>query len=144
MQKAIILLLIGIGSLYLTYVLYQREEQFYGRALYAEGHITDFVKRTHRGDYVFVPKVQFTDASGSIVTFVSNLESRTPAYEKGQAVRVAYRRDDPTHAEIDTFFARWGSLLIAGAMGILFTLLGIVVLVSRRSNPGASPPAAAQ
>jgi hypothetical protein len=58
----------------------------------------------------------------------SALFSRPPAFAVGQSVRLLFQPGDPDDAAIDTFLSRHFGGLIAGSLGLVFTVVGAVVI----------------
>jgi hypothetical protein len=80
------------------------------------------VTRTYR------PKVRFLSPSGEEMVFVSSVGFGRPAYGQGEAVEVLYDSAHPQEAQIKTFWSLWLGPILAGLMGVIFSLLGIGIL----------------
>ncbi|MCC3774238.1 DUF3592 domain-containing protein [Streptomyces sp. UNOB3_S3] len=81
------------------------------------------------------PVVEFTPANGATRKFRDSAGSNPPSYEVGEQVGVLYRPGSPGDARIDGFPSLWGTPLIFGGVGLVFTVAGIVMAwVSRRRS----------
>jgi hypothetical protein len=91
--------------------------------------------RSAGGKRMYRPHVRFIDGNGQSRTFVSNLGSYPPSYEKGDVVEVMYDPAAPDRAEIDSFLSRHLGTLVFGLFGSVFAVLGgVVMLKAARPN----------
>src|ERR1700674_5578988 len=90
-----------------------------------------------RAGVTWAPQVQFTDKAGRITRFVNHVSSKPPAYHAGESVRVVYSPSNSERAEIDSFFGRWGLVMIVGGIGAVFLLSGVGLFIAGR--PRALP-----
>jgi hypothetical protein len=136
--------LIGVGLLAGSFYAYQHTASFIDAALTAEGEVIDLARSTSSGSgsssggSTYAPVVLFTAANGESYEFTSSASSNPPSYRPGDRVRVYYLAEDPYDAEVDGLFSLWGSVLILGILGTVFSAFGIGPLVpsylSRRSK----------
>jgi len=77
---------------------------------------------------IYYPVVTFRTADGRQITFASNSGSSLQP-QVGKHVRVLYQRNDPAHARLDSFVAFWVGPLVAGILGIVFTLVGSILII---------------
>ena len=111
---------------------------FVASAARARGKVTDLVEsRSNDGSGTWHPVVSF-DVRGESFTFQSKFGSRPAPYDIGDAVDVLYDPDDPRNARIDSFRGLWLGAVIAGALGLFFTLIAWVIWVGRNSPPQGS------
>jgi hypothetical protein len=129
----ILLLLAGLALLACAVWLNQREKTFYAAALRADGRVIELVARGGgRSGSTWAPRVELTDTAGRVVRFVNGVSSKPPAYRVGESVRIVYSPNNSEQAKIDSFFGRWGLVMISGVIGVVFLLIGAVI-TSRRS-----------
>ncbi len=74
------------------------------------------------------PLVEFFPRPGERITFTGEVCSR-PGYAEGDTVELFYDPLEPQHAHIDSFLQNWFISLILGAIGLFFTLIGLVLLI---------------
>ena len=70
----------------------------------------------------YFPDVKYTTASGTDMTFRSQVTSRADHYKPGDKVQVLYRKDSPQDAVIGSFPALWAIALIFGSGGLMVIL----------------------
>ena len=98
-------------------------------SLSADGLVTALATGMGRSGYLYYPLVQFRIPSGQTISFQSSVGSSGPGYSVGQQVKVLYDAHNPQEAEIDDSSSLW---LVPGcmlAMGLVFTILGLVLAV---------------
>lgn len=103
---------------------------FIASAETANGRVIELV--AHSGDKgtTYAPKVQFTTKGGGEETFTSSTSSSPPSHREGDVVTVMYDPAHPEDARIDSFMDLWfGPLLVGGVFGVIFTLIGLAVLL---------------
>ena len=88
-------------------------------SLHAKGKIVDFERRNSRQVY---PVFEFKDANGEQHRVTSSAQQGIFRLSAGDSVPIAYLRDDPERARIDTlwFNHRWmiGAIIVALSIGI--------------------------
>jgi hypothetical protein len=88
-------------------------------SLQAQGTIVDFERRHSRQVY---PVFEFKDADGISHRVVNSTQQGIARFSRGDSVPIAYSRDDPERARIDTlwFSHRWaiGGIFIGLAIAI--------------------------
>ena len=103
-------------------------QSFLARAETAAGQVVDFDSR--RGAYY--PVVRFRTAIGEAHTLHSNTGSSPPSYHVGEAVSVLYDPGNLFDARIKGFFSLWLIAIIFGAIGWVFSLIGLGGLIVPR------------
>jgi hypothetical protein len=101
----------------------------------------------------FAPVVQY-QVEGQTYRIQGRISSTEPGYSVGEAVPVRYSPDNPSDGTIDSFAEKWLMPLAFGGSGLLFALLGSVMLRARMgagqageggasvpANPGLAAPA---
>jgi hypothetical protein len=116
---------VGIGMLVGTFFLYRNTSAFVEQAARADGTVIDLVRKSK----TYAPVVQFNDQKGERIEFISSSGSNPPSYTKGEKIEVLYLPSDPQKAAINDFLSLWGDCVILGAMGGIFSLIGIGIIV---------------
>jgi hypothetical protein len=123
---------VGLGLLIACSIVTLKSQKFIKEAMRAPGEVvsmsahtsTSSSKSGSRTSTTYAPVVHFTTAEGKEITFTSGVSSSPPAFDTGDQVTVLYMRDDPNHAEVDSFMALWFASLITGGIGTVFTGIG--------------------
>ena len=127
---AFLFLAIGIGLLFASYKINAHEASFRTTAVKATGQVVDLIAKSSSGSgkssTTYAPKIQFADAMGHSVTFVSSVSSNPPSYKPGDSVPILYQPKTPENAQVDSWFSRWGGVVIAGGIGAVFSLVGVL------------------
>lgn len=127
--------LIGIGMLVGALLFYRSTRSFLAKALSTEGTVIDFIasrstsSSSGTSSYTYQPVVVYTDANGDITQFVSSVGSNPPDYSVGERVEVLYLPGKTQEAKINSFFSLWGGVAILGALGGIFFLVGVGILL---------------
>lgn len=131
---------IGLGMLVVAMFWLVRQRHFVATASRAHGTVVE-LERYHSsssdGDSTtWAPVVTFNTPDGTAHTFVERSSSNPPAYRRGEQVGVFYAADNPGSAVVDGWFSLWGGMSIVGALGVIFTLVGVgLILMGRRGIP---------
>jgi hypothetical protein len=126
----LIFLFIGTGLLVGAYFLYQSTASFIEGAEEAPGTVIN-LSRSGSDEPTYYPEVEFKTREGQEVVFFSSTGSNPASYSVGEKVVVLYEPENPTNAEIKSFFSLWAGALIVGGIGVVFFLVGgIMVLVT--------------
>ena len=138
--KLVALLFDAIGVIFvvIAVLVYSRTQDFLERSTATEGIVIDLVVSRSSGSSgssrTYYPVVKFTTAKGEEIEFKSNTGSSPPSHREGEIVSVRYDPADPYRARIDSFFSLWGLVVIPGALGLVFSLVGgILFVVTLRS-----------
>ena len=132
----VIFSLVGIGLLVAGVAVSVTTVRFMVTAERVDGTVVDMVERTTthstgRGsstDTAWHPMVEFS-VDGKPYSFQGSVGSSPPAYEVGDTVEVAYDPSDPHDARLASFWSAYFLPLILGGIGIVFTPIGVVLLV---------------
>ena len=119
-----ILLLAGVGLLFLGVHLHQKTAAFLARAVRAPGVVVEMAtNHSSEGNSTYAPVVGF-EHDGRKYTFKDTISSNPPSYRRGEAVGVLYDPDQPRDARIDR--GRWNKAvpILIGVFGALLCLLG--------------------
>ena len=109
---------------------------FLSTASHVKGEVVELVeRRSDDGGTTFAPVFTFTDNKGVVNIVYSSTSSYPPAFGVGETVEILYDSKDPEHAIIDTWFQKWGFVVIFGAVAPIGLILGTVfLLIARRMN----------
>jgi hypothetical protein len=121
--------LIGIILLFMAIRRLAKKLAFLQDSLTASGEIIRFIEVPNGVEKSYFPEVMFPTSEGREITFQSEMGSNVPSYEIGGKVLVRYSRNQPADAEIDSFFALWGLVLILGLLGGIFSFVGLGILI---------------
>jgi hypothetical protein len=91
---------------------------------------------------VFTATVFFSTAEGERVSFETAAGSRTPDYETGDSVPVAYDPDNPADARIATLTRAYATAGGVGAMGLSFVVVSAFGFVMARRRAATEAPSA--
>jgi len=80
----------------------------------------------------YAPIFEFNATDGSTHRVSSDVYGAESAFRFGERVPVVYRRADPESARIDTFAQMWTFPLVAGTVGAGFSVIPLLIWVSRR------------
>ncbi len=126
--------LITVGAIILVSsgLLYSNTGSFVRHASATKGIVVSVGVTTAPGELnLYTPTVEFTTEKGQTIRF-------TQTYSRvgvGDRVNVLYEPSNPSEARISEFWALWGWLLIALAIGSFFAIWGVQVLATQiRSN----------
>ncbi|AKJ97352.1 hypothetical protein VM99_04535 [Pseudomonas chlororaphis] len=119
--------LIGIGLLVITVNLTLERREFLARAQIADG----VVSRLNAGGSH--PEIAFTSASGEKISYPQG--GFIFGYQQDQAVRVHYLPEQPAgSAIVDDLGALWGTSAVLGAIGLVFSLVGLASVLRQRGR----------
>jgi hypothetical protein len=126
--------LVGTVFLIISVAFTATTLSFLGGAERTEGVVVDHSLRTStdrdgNSRSAYYPVVEFTAPDGQTVSFESSTGSNPPSNDVGDQVEVAYDPDDPSDARLTSFVSLYLLPLIFGGIGILFTPIGVVLLV---------------
>ena len=127
-----IVLVIGLGILFLGWQWRTFTQNQIATMLPAEGKVVEVVSRTktssgERKTY-FYPVVEFRTPDGEVIRFESSTGSNPSSYRVGDTVRVYYDPQAPQSAMIDSW-ALWLLPIIFIGVGGFFALMGILILL---------------
>lgn len=125
----------GVLLLAIAAFLFVQRAQFVGDALSADGVVVGFEKRATSMQsaamsdrYISVPVVEFTDRNGNKVRFTESTGGvGNDALRKGDSVTVFYDPEQPASAKLATFFHLWAAVLVVGALGLVFFIIGFML-----------------
>ena len=125
---------VGLTLLGVSFFVGKSRYAFVKASLETEGEVIDLVSVHSKGrtgsSTTYAPYIQFTDAMGRKVYFISTISSNPPSYDLGEKVTVIYDSEAPEEARMKGFFAIWGMTSICGLVGTIFFTIGYLLLVS--------------
>jgi hypothetical protein len=86
------------------------------------------------GDHGVAPILWFRTPDGKEWTVQSKNFTNFPTWQPGDLVSIRYHRDDPSQAEIYSFFQFWLYPLVSTLCGILFGVTAVLFLRDIRSD----------
>ena len=125
--------LIGIVLLVVSFFVYRSHARERETGVLTTGNVVGMTERPDNdGDDeddgpMYAPIIRFTTTKGEVVEFTSSTWSRPPEYEPGEAVQILYQPADPSRAEIESAFHRYGSAAILGGTGLVLAAVGAIV-----------------
>jgi Protein of unknown function (DUF3592) len=121
-----VLVVVGLGLLFLSYHFYGKTTTFLQKADPAVGIVVEIRERESTdGDSTYSAVVEYKDPAGRDFKFVDSLSSSPPLYHTGQTVNVLYNREDPNEAQIDRGLGNFWVTALLGFGGALFLTLGL-------------------
>ena len=131
----VIFFLIGAGLLVGDFFVVKGTMVFLNNSEKADGSVVKVVQsRSAEGNYMYSPEVSFVDAGGQTINFISNLSSSISTYTVGQKVSVLYDISNSQSAKINTFFQLWFGPIIMTVLGVIFFLVGLLILIKRSTG----------
>jgi len=128
------MLIIGIVAIAIATKLLLDTQAFLAIAITTRGQVITLEEHASRDDddrisYTYRPVVEFTASRGEIVQFTSKLGSNPPSFTPGQTVQVLYNPRNLDAAKIATFTEIWLATIIVAALGVIFSIVGIVFIL---------------
>jgi hypothetical protein len=137
----VIFLVIGLGVLANSGFGWAHQHRFVAAASHAPGIVIGMERHYSRsssrsssssGGTTWAPVVRFTAPDGEQHEFVSSAGSNPPSYHRGEVVDVLFEPGRPESAKINGWFSLWGGISIAGGLGSVFSLVGVIIILFRR------------
>jgi hypothetical protein len=123
-----LMVIVGLASLVTCLVSAGWRWNFIRTSLSASGTVVEMVPVTEReGSTTYSPVFVFRDANDEEHRIKCGWSSYPPAFAVGDAVTVIYPASNPESAAIDRWMALWGLSFVTGALGLIFTALGLAV-----------------
>jgi hypothetical protein len=128
-----VIVLAGPVVLTIAAVAAIRQASFIGASTTADGTVLELrAVRGHRGAFNYAPLFRFTADDGRTYMLLSNTGTSPPGFVVGERVKVLYRSGDPMHAKIDSVAQLWLPEIILGAIGGVFSIFPVLILLRRR------------
>ncbi|HHJ12480.1 MAG TPA: DUF3592 domain-containing protein [Chromatiales bacterium] len=138
MKKTIRTIALGLGLTGLVLLagggyLLVEQQRFDASAIRTTGTVIEVLRSreslssgsssAHRIEYLYRPRVRFTDDNGAEREFLSSVATRSLQHQPGQQITVWYDPNDPATARIDRTSDAVAGLMLLG-MGAVFLLFG--------------------
>ncbi len=118
-----IFILVGIVFLVITVVIISADQRIVNNGYLTEGEVVGLLE----SDGAYAPVVNY-EFDGEIFTYESATYSNPSSFALGETVPLFLDPDNPYDILIDTFSERWLLPVILGGMGLVFFVIGMVVL----------------
>jgi hypothetical protein len=120
------LLAIGPCAIVYSFASFFRTRAFLRTSIEVTGQVVRLERSKYpdRYGYTYAPVFCFTANDGTEHTVTSDVGSSPAGFSEGDSVRVRYEPANPQDARIHTFFQTWGTVVISGAVGVLFVTCG--------------------
>jgi hypothetical protein len=110
-----------------------RIRRFLKRAVATEGTVLGHEMRASSSSSggtstSYHPVVQFVTADGQPVQYTERFGSSPPSHDVGETVPVKYDPSQPDKARIATGFRLWFGPVLVGGMGLVFLVVGVIVV----------------
>jgi hypothetical protein len=132
-QKPVLLIasifsLLGIITLIICAIAYQRTQAFINSSVVAQGTVLELQRSLTTDSSSYYPVIEFATVQGERIEFKSNFGSNPPSYQPGDTVSILYPEDNPDNAQINSFVSLWLFILIFAVVGGSFTITGMSLL----------------
>jgi hypothetical protein len=130
---------VGLGLVVGSVYLGVKRMDFIQNASVAYGSVVGFNSKTSTSDNgtttTYYPIVEYTPPSQEReIRFEHDIGSSHPGYSRGDEVKVLYAANDPGDAIIDEGWMNYFGPLIMFAIGSIFALVGISVIIRQRKQ----------
>lgn len=120
-------MLIGIGALWFSFSHIGSTLKANNNAIKVSGVVIALSEVNSNNGVTYAPVVEYTTQNSEHkFQFKSSSSANPPSYDVGERVDVAYSPDAPQSGYIDTWFARWATVLISGLIGVAFVLFSLL------------------
>lgn len=142
-SKIVVLMfwVIGLGSIFLSYKLFDSTHGFVRNGVVVEGEVVDVHKfEAYRQNNTYHPdtyqaKFGFTTTDGKNFTFLDRNVGTSQLYQQGDKVQVVYDPKDLNKVSLKSNSSLYFGAYLAIFIGVVFFLIGCVpVLYIRRRN----------
>ncbi|MFT3735025.1 MAG: DUF3592 domain-containing protein [Rhodocyclaceae bacterium] len=124
--------IVGICLLGVAGAVGWNTHSFIERAVEVPGKVVDM----HDDGEVLFPIVEYADPRGDKQVFRSSAGSSPPSFHVGEQVSVLYVPNSSDSPRIRSLFQLWGTELIVSILGTVFTILGVIGLLTGRRKRG--------
>jgi hypothetical protein len=126
---------LGLVCLLLGAYLAWQTLSFNANAATVTGRVVSYHEHQEGGQKSYRPRVRFKTPEGSIHTVAGQMAYTSQRYPLGAELPVVYQPAEPTKARIATFMDNWLGAAIAGGVGVISLLAGLLVRRSRSVAP---------
>jgi hypothetical protein len=127
-----LLLSLGLGFIVLGLYLLWQTQIFDSNAVRVTGTVVSYREVSDGDQQRYRPRVRFTAPNGDITTFDGQMSTTTKRFEVGAPVPVVYSNAEPMKARIDSFTDNWLGICIAGIVGLVAAVAGMLIKRSVR------------
>ena len=127
----LVFLTIGLGCLVAGGYVWRAQARFAATAAPPTAWSWTTSIAGHRRAAASAPAVEFRVPGGRTLRIVGSVGSSSPAYQRGAHVQLFFNPAHPEQAPIDSFTERWLGQLILLLVGVVFTPLGLALVVAR-------------
>ncbi len=123
--------LVGISILVIGGIQAADSYQVVEEGITAQGEVVSLKRERssgRRGGSTYFPVFRFTAQDGQEYRVKYNQGSNLPVWKKGEKVELIYSPDAPEKAIPNTVWGKYGTTLVLGIMGSIFTLVGVFVV----------------
>jgi hypothetical protein len=132
-----VLLTLGLCCGLLGFWLAWQTQEFLRDSFRASGEVVSYREVKDKDETRFRPKLRFSTADGSIVSFEGQMATTTERFKIGEKVPVVYNRADPQKARVALFTDNWLGATLALGIGLLAALGGIFIRKAAKRELGA-------
>lgn len=123
-----IFLSVGLIMLVVTGWIYNRQQNFYQRAIPVQGTVISYDQYESSDDdggstTMYTPVFEYS-YNGQTYTHTGEVSSSSQDYDIGEPAEIMVDPDNPSDMMVDSFMERWFVVLLLGFMGIVFTGVG--------------------
>jgi hypothetical protein len=115
---------------------------FLGHSVATQGTVVSIraAQNNREHSVLYTPVFAFIAKDGQTYTVASDIGSNAPSFAAAQQVSVRYNPSEPAAAKIATAGQLWQFPLVFGSAGVIFSVMGWLLLRSeRRRNPQFKP-----
>lgn len=108
---------------------YTSTSNFLKKAEKTQGTVLDVVERKTSDGKSYYPVYSFVDVYGTRHKIYSKSGSYPPEYEIGDSIPIFYDPENPEKIKMDSFASLWVGSIIAGVLGLIPFLMGVLFLL---------------
>ena len=117
----------GLGTVFGSFLSFNHTQEFIKTASTVEGTVIEIRQKISKKSITYFPVFKYQTHQGKIVHIESSVGTNPPNYGVGAKVNVIYDPNDPNQAEINSFWSVWLLTVVFGALGSLFTGIGLLL-----------------
>lgn len=126
---------VGLGMLLGSWMAFTSTQKFLENSELSEGTvISNELHYSHdeegNREKYYYPIVEFQTQEGENVKFEADFGSYPPMYQVGEQISIIYNPQNPTDAQINSFWTLWFVSILLLGMGGVFASIGFGILLS--------------
>ena len=125
----ILFILFSILPLGICAYCYMSTNNFLDKAERTHGTVLEVVERKTGDGTTYYPVYSFVDVYGTRHKIYSKTGSYPPSYKVGDSIPIFYDPENPENIKRDSFVSLWMGSVIAGALGLIPFLIGVLFLL---------------